>query len=41
NITRQIHADGKKRRSSYLVALLFTAGNLRRYVKNETRKISE
>lgn len=31
HITRQIHSDGKKRRSSFLVALLFAAGDLRRY----------
>ena len=31
NITRQIHSDLKKRRSSCLVALLFDAGDLRRY----------
>ena len=30
-LTRQIHADVKKRRSSFLVALLFAAGDLRRW----------
>jgi len=30
-LTSQIHADVKKRRSSFLVALLFAAGDLRRW----------
>jgi len=30
-LTRQIYSDGKKRRSSFLVALLFAAGDLQRY----------
>jgi len=29
-----MHSDSKKRRSSYLVALLFAAGDVRRYAQN-------
>jgi hypothetical protein len=30
----RIHSDSKKRRSSFLVALLFAAGDARRYAHN-------
>ncbi len=37
HLTKQIHADSKKRRSSFLDALLFAAGDLRRYVSHFKR----
>jgi hypothetical protein len=36
NITRQIHADAKKRRS--FLTILFATGDLQRYVNNEKWK---
>lgn len=32
----RMHADSKKRRSSFLVALLFPAGDARRYARGES-----
>jgi hypothetical protein len=35
-----MHSDSKKRRSSFLIALLFAAGDLRRYVLKINEEIS-
>ena len=39
DLTKQMHSDPQKRRSSYLVALLFWPGDLRRYELKGCRKM--